>query len=71
VLAHLKIEGLVHDHKYRGAPKEGHRGKEETIVVDLKEGIVLAAHKYRASPNIFTPIFNGYKRIFMEKKRIF
>jgi hypothetical protein len=27
-LAHLKIEGLVHDHKYRGAPKDGHRGKK-------------------------------------------
>jgi len=28
VLAHLKIEGLVHDHKYRGAAKDGHRGKK-------------------------------------------
>jgi len=23
VLAHLKKESLVHDHKYRGAPKDG------------------------------------------------
>jgi len=40
-LVHLKIESLVHDHKYRGAPKDGHRGKEETIVADLKEGAVV------------------------------
>jgi hypothetical protein len=26
------------NHKYRGASKDGHRGKEETIVVDLKVG---------------------------------
>jgi hypothetical protein len=33
------IEGLVHEHKYRDAPNEGHRGTEETIVVDLKESV--------------------------------
>jgi hypothetical protein len=38
VLAHLKQEGLVHDQNYRGASKDGHRGKAETIVVDLKVG---------------------------------
>jgi len=27
-LAHLKIESLVRDHKYRGAPKDGHCVKE-------------------------------------------
>jgi hypothetical protein len=51
----------VHVHKYRGAPKDEYRGKEETIVVDLKEGVVLAAHKYRASPNDFHPHFNSRK----------
>jgi len=39
VLAHLKKESLVLVQKSRGAPKDGHRGKEETIVVDLKEDI--------------------------------
>jgi hypothetical protein len=29
----------VHDQKYRGAAKEGHRGKEETVVMNWKEGI--------------------------------
>jgi hypothetical protein len=29
VLAHLKQESLVHDHKYRGASKDGHRGREK------------------------------------------
>jgi hypothetical protein len=34
VLAHLKQESLMHDQKSRGASKVGHRGKEETIVVN-------------------------------------
>ena len=38
-VSHLKIESLVHDHKYRGAPKDGHLGKEETIVMNLKYDI--------------------------------
>jgi hypothetical protein len=36
-----------------------HRGKEETIVVDLKEDIVLASHTYRASPKVFHPRFKS------------
>jgi hypothetical protein len=34
----FKTESLVHDQKSRGASKDEHRGKEETIVVDLKVG---------------------------------
>jgi hypothetical protein len=66
LLADFKTESLVHDHKYRGAPKDGRRGKEETFMIDLKEascwlriGIVLA-RKY------FTPILKGRKHF--EKK---
>ncbi|MBN2089937.1 hypothetical protein JW964_09990 [candidate division KSB1 bacterium] len=41
MLAHLKIESLVHDHKFHFAPKDGHCGNEVTIVVHLKEGIAV------------------------------
>jgi hypothetical protein len=36
VLPHLTNESLVLVQKYRGAPKDGHRGKKETIVVNLE-----------------------------------
>lgn len=31
VLAHLKIESLVHDQKYCDVSKDEHHGKEETV----------------------------------------
>jgi len=33
VLSHFKIASLVRDHKYRDAPKDGHRGANINIVV--------------------------------------
>lgn len=59
MLDHLRQESLVHKHKSRAAPKDEHRGKEGAIVIDLKEGIVLATHKYRASPNDCHPHFKS------------
>jgi len=32
VLDHLKIEGLVHNYKYRDASKDGHRDEIKNIV---------------------------------------
>jgi hypothetical protein len=41
VLAQFEIESLVHDHKYRGASKDGHRGAIINIVAQQKMGIVV------------------------------
>jgi hypothetical protein len=52
-------EGIAARRNYRGEFERRHRGKEETIVVDLKEGIV----PVRKS---FTPIFKSHESVFLK-----
>jgi len=42
--------------------------KNQTIVVNLKEGIALAAHRHRANPKVFHPHFKSRKSSSIKTK---
>lgn len=51
----------MHDQKYHGEFEKKTSRQEETIVIDLKEGVVLVAHKYRVNSNDLHPHFKSHK----------